>query len=75
MRFNFSEDSGLNGEAVARELGYDSFEAFLQSPEMAPRILVGTLPNGRRLYKVYPTKVDLERYVTQQLGTDYGDTK
>ncbi|KAH7707342.1 hypothetical protein AAVH_25422 [Aphelenchoides avenae] len=72
---DLSEDSGLNGEAVARELGYDSFEAFLQSPEMAPRILVGTLPNGRRLYKVYPTKVDLERYVTQQLGTDYGDTK
>ncbi|KAH7712855.1 hypothetical protein AAVH_19804 [Aphelenchoides avenae] len=72
---DLSEDSGLDGETVACELGYESFEAFLHSPEMAPRILVGALPVGRPRYKVYPTKSDLERYVDQQLGTDYGDTK
>ncbi|KAH7712850.1 hypothetical protein AAVH_19799 [Aphelenchoides avenae] len=72
---DLSEDSGLDGESVASELGYESFEAFLHSSEMAPRILVGASPDGRPRYKVYPTKADLERYVAQQLGTDYGDTK
>ncbi|KAH7707353.1 hypothetical protein AAVH_25418, partial [Aphelenchoides avenae] len=69
------EDSGLEGEALARELGYESFEAFLHSPEMAPRIVLGALPDGRQCYKVYPTKCELEHYVAQQLGTDYGDTR
>lgn len=65
----------MDGESVAYSLGYDTFEAFLQSPEMAPRIIVAENADGAPLYKVYPTKSDLRRYVTLQLGTDYGDTK
>lgn len=42
---------------------------------MAPRILIVGDSNTRYTYKAYPTKVDLENYVTQQLGTDYGETK
>ncbi|KAH7722084.1 hypothetical protein AAVH_10386 [Aphelenchoides avenae] len=60
---------------MARSFGYDTFEGFLQSPEMEPQVLVTRNAEGARLYKVYPTKADLENYVAQQLGTDYGDTK
>ncbi|KAH7684474.1 hypothetical protein AAVH_41018, partial [Aphelenchoides avenae] len=68
-------DSGIDGERMARSFGYDTFEDFLQSPEMASRVLVTRNTEGARLYKVYPTKADLENYVAQQLGTDYGDTR
>lgn len=68
-------DEEIDGERKARQFGYDSFESFLQSPAMSARVLIAQDAEGNRLYKAYPTKMDLENYVAQQLGTDYGATK
>lgn len=56
-------------------MGYISFESFLQSPEMSPRLIIVEIAEGDHTYKAYPTKADLENYVAQQLGTDYGETR
>lgn len=65
----------MDGERVARNLGYDTFEAFLQSTEMASRVIVADTARGAPLYKVYPAKADLGSYVTQQLSTDHRNMK
>lgn len=75
IRIRFRTDSDIDGERVARGLGYSSFETFLGSEEMASRVIITNTTTGAPLYKVYPAKADLEGYVNQRIGTDNGVTR
>jgi hypothetical protein len=56
--FDFREDEGLNGEAEARKLGFESFREFLHSEEMATIAFVDNDETGRPVYKAIPNETN-----------------
>lgn len=51
-------DQGLNGEAEARKLGFESFREFLHSNQMATISFVDNDENGRPVYKAIPNETN-----------------
>lgn len=72
---NLSEDTVIDGDAMAGRFGYQNLEAFLRSSAMASKVVATAKTEGGAIYKARPNETNLHLHREQQIGLEYATTR